>query len=218
MLGSIAETAIVRDGVTLQDGFEIQDFVVIGIGTNTSKEEIITSVGSNALIRSHSVIYFGNQIGKNFQTGHGVLIRELNKIGDSVSIGSHSVVEHHVNIGSNTRIHSNVFIPEYTFIDENVWIGPNVVCTNATYPANPNTKTNLKGPVILQYARIGANSTILPGVKIGRNSLVGAGSVVTHDVPDGKVVAGNPAKEIRDVSEIPDYEFMNSITKPDGKL
>jgi acetyltransferase-like isoleucine patch superfamily enzyme len=163
------------------------------------------------------VIYFGNQIGDFFQTGHGVLIREKNVIGDSVSIGSHSTIEHDISIGSRTRIHSNVFIPEFSIIEEDVWIGPNVVFTNATYPANPSTKLHLIGPHLFPFCRIGANSTILPGIQIGRNSLIGAGSVVTHNVPDGKVVVGNPARIIRNISDLTEYDFVNLLNNKEEK-
>ncbi|MCK5704602.1 MAG: N-acetyltransferase, partial [Cyclobacteriaceae bacterium] len=158
-----------------------------------------------AHIRSHSVIYAGNQIGVNFQTGNKVNIRELNEIGDNVSIGTLSVIEHHISIGNNVRIHSQVFIPEYSVLEEGAWIGPNVVLTNAKYPLFPGVKENLIGPTIKEGARIGANATILPGLVIGKNSLVGAGAVVVRDVPDGSVVAGNPAKVVKQVSDLSYY-------------
>lgn len=158
-------------------------------------------------IRSHSIIYDGNEIGENFTTGHAVLVRDNNKIGNNVSIGSHTVVEHHVTIGSNVRIHSQAFIPEYTVIEDCVWIGPRVCITNAKYPNNSNTKNKLMGVTIREGAVIGANATILPGVEIGRNALVGAGSVVAKDVPEEAVVVGNPARIIhRSIRAIEDYQ------------
>jgi len=73
-----------------------------------------TILGSQALLRSHTVIYAGNIIGDSFQTGNKVNIRELNRIGDNVSVGTLSVIEHHVEIGNNVRIHSQAFIPEFS--------------------------------------------------------------------------------------------------------
>ncbi|MDZ7374226.1 MAG: acetyltransferase [candidate division KSB1 bacterium] len=193
--------------VVLGRDVKLGDYVVIGVPPAGKMEgELPTKIGDNAVIRSHTVIYAGNVIGKNFQTGHGVLVREENEIGDNVSIGSHSVIEHHVKIGNGVRIHSQAFVPEYSILEDGCWIGPNVVLTNAKYPLSPDAKKNLKGPTIRAGAKIGANATVLPGVTIGRNALVGAGSVVVEDVPDGKVVAGNPARVIKDVSEIAAYQ------------
>ncbi len=195
---------IIYAGVEIVDDVEIGPFVMIGVPPRGKKEgELATTIGPRAVIRSHTVIYAGNRIGANLQTGHGVLIREENEIGNDVSIGTNSVVEHHVKIGNRVRIHSNAFIPEYSELEEGAWVGPNVVFTNALYPLTPDTKADLKGPHLLPGAKIGANATLLPGIVIGRNALVGAGSVVTKNVPEGAVVAGNPARVIKQVSELP---------------
>ena len=156
-----------------------------------SKNTAIIGSGS---IRAGTYIYAGNQIGKNFQTGNKANIGELNKIGDDVSIGTLSAIEHHVTIGNNVRIHSQVFVPEYSTLENDCWIGPNVVLTNARYPKNVSLKDGLKGPSVESNAKIGANTTILPGVRIGKNSLIGAGSVVTKHVASDTIAVGNPAK------------------------
>ncbi|GIL15133.1 MAG: acyltransferase [Chloroflexota bacterium] len=182
-------------------------FVIIGEPPRGKiSGELETRIGARAILRSHTVIYAGNVIGDDFQTGHGVLLREENEIGNNVSIGSHTIVEHHVKIGNNARLHSNVFVPEFSILEEGCWLGPNVVVTNARYPQARNVKENLRGAHIKRGAKIGANATLLPGVVIGENALVGAGAVVTHDVPDGAVVAGNPARVINQVRDILEYE------------
>jgi acetyltransferase-like isoleucine patch superfamily enzyme len=214
----MAELFVIYPGVDLGEQTTVGEFALVGVplrGVEAGETE--TRIGARSHIRSHTVIYAGNVIGANFQTGHGAMIRELNEIGDNVSIGTHSVIEHHVKIGDRVRIHSNAFIPEYSVIEEGAWIGPNVVFTNALYPLSPNAKATLKGPQVMAGAKIGANSTLLPGVRVGRNSLVGAGSVVVHDVPDGKVVVGNPARVIKDVSEISAYEISDLIKEESVK-
>ena len=200
----ISKRAIIYPEVKLGKNCTIEDFVIIGAPPRGYKiGKLETVIGNNAVIRSHTVIYAGNKIGNNFQTGNKVNIRELNKIGDRVSVGTLSVIEHHVKIGNSVRIHSQAFIPEFTVLEDECWIGPNVVITNAKYPKSPAAKTELKGPHIMKYAIIGANSTLLPSIKIGQYALVGAGSVVTKDVPDRWVVAGNPAKLINRIENLP---------------
>ena len=195
---------IIYQGVELGEGSVVEDYSIVGTPPRGKKDgELPTIIGAGAVIRSHSVIYAGNTIGKNFQTGNKVNIRESNSIGDNVSIGTLSVIEHHVEIADNVRIHTQVFIPEFSVLEQGCWIGPNVVFTNAKYPLSPGVKDQLVGPVIKKGAKIGANSTLLPGVVIGENALVGAGSVVVDDVPPGAVVVGNPARVIRQISELP---------------
>jgi acetyltransferase-like isoleucine patch superfamily enzyme len=137
-------------------------------------------------------------------------VRESNIIGNDVSIGSHSVVEHHVTLEDGVRIHTQAFIPEFSHLEIEAWVGPNVVFTNALYPRSPNVKNDLRGPRIGRRAKIGANSTLLPGVIIGAEALVGAGSVVVRNVPAHKVVVGNPARVIKDLSELP-YEAKETL-------
>lgn len=196
----------VHPNVRLPDDAQLGAFCIIGEPPRgKAPGELETRIGARAVIRSHSVIYAGNVIGDDFQTGHGVLIREQNEIGNHVSVGSHTIVEHHVKIADHVRLHSNVFVPEFSILEEGCWLGPNVVVTNARYPQSRTVKENLRGAHIKRGAKIGANATLLPGVVIGENALVGAGAVVTHDVPDGAVVAGNPARIIKQVDEIADY-------------
>lgn len=200
-----SEMTVIHSNVTWEGKHDVGAFSIIG---HPFKDGEITEtrIGDNATIRSHSVIYAGNKIGRNFQTGHGVMIRELNQIGDNVSIGTHSIVEHHVIIGNGVRIHSNVFIPEYCILEDECWIGPAVVMTNANYPRSKSVKENLKGAIIKKGAKIGAGAVLLPGIRIGRNALVGSGAVVTRDVEENGVVVGNPSRLVNHITNILDYQ------------
>ena len=194
---------MIYPNVLIGEGAILEPPYIIGKPPRGRKEgELQSSIGKNAIIRPFTTIYAGNRIGDNFQTGQGVSIREDNNIGDNVHIGTNSVLEFCNKIGNNVRIHTGCFL-EMVTIEDNVFIGPNVVFTDDPHPMNcPRYKECLGGPIIKQLARIGANSTILPGVVVGRNSLVGAGSVVTHDVPANSVVAGNPAKVINQIDDL----------------
>lgn len=200
----VASTSVVRDGVRFTGNALVEDFCIIGApsarsGANFSE----TIIGNDVVIRSHVVIYAGNHIGNQVHIGNKANIRESNQIGDRVSIGTLSVVEHHVLIEDDVRIHSQVFVPEYSVLKKGAWLGPNVVLTNAKYPNSPGAKANLRGVVIEEGAKIGANATILPGVVVGRNALVGAGAVVIQNVPPNAVVAGNPARIINQIENLP---------------
>lgn len=151
-------------------------------------------IGDDCLIRSHTVIYGGSEIGLRFVTGHHVLIRAGCAIGDDVSIGSHTTVEGNVRIGDGVRVHSGAFIPEFTVLDEGCWIGPHVVFTNSKHPNTLTSKAEREGVHVCAKAVVGAGAVILPGVTIGAGALVGAGAVVTGNVPPYATVVGNPAR------------------------
>ncbi|GBR73589.1 acetyltransferase [Candidatus Termititenax aidoneus] len=196
----------VYKNVKLGKNCQIGDFVIIGLPPAGKKNgELRTSIGDNAIIRSHTVIYAGNVIGVDFQAGHHVLIREENKIGEKVSIGTNTVVEHHIRIGNGVRTQSSCFIPEYSTLEDGVWLGPNVVLTNARYPRSKNVKKNLSGPVLKQNAKLGANVTVLPGVNIGENVLIGAAALVTKDIPAGAVAYGAPAAVKKKLKNLKEY-------------
>jgi len=194
--------AIVHPNVRWLGDYELGDFVIVGlVPEGLSPDEVTTVIGPGAFIRSHTVLYAGSVIGKRFRTGHGALVRECSRIGDDVSIGTGSGVGHHVTIGHGVRIHSRVSVAEFTILEDECWLGPNVVLVNAKYPRSPGVKNHLSSPIVERGARLGASVTVLPGVRIGAGSLVGAGSVVTRDVPPGVVVAGNPARFLKPVDE-----------------
>jgi acetyltransferase-like isoleucine patch superfamily enzyme len=196
----------------LGNGTYVGPYCIVGVGAGgVGESDRPTVIGESSVLRSHVIVYGGVEIGSRFQAGHGVLIREDTTIGEDVSIGSGSVIEHHVRIGSRARVHSNVFVPEFTVIEEDAWLGPNVVCTNAKYPRSPGVKEHLVGPTIMSHAKIGANATLLPGVTIGRGALVGAGSVVTRDVPANAVVAGNPARVLKSLEELPYADALSAV-------
>ncbi len=193
----IAKTARIHPGVRLGKNAVIEDYCIIGYPIKNCRRP--TVIGDNAHIRSHTVIYAGNSIGVNFKTGHHVNIRENNTIGNNVSIGTSSAIEHHICIEDDVRIHSQAFIPEYSILKKGCWLGPQAVLTNAKFPCAPGVKGALKGPTIGPKAKIGANVTVLPGVIVGENALVGGGSVVSRDIPSHTVCAGNPARKLRKI-------------------
>ncbi len=182
----------------------IGDYAIIGIPPKNFSGEPRTIIGDGGNIRSHTVIYGGNTIGMGFNTGHNTIIREGNIIGDNVSIGSNTTLEIGNRIGNNVKIHSNCIIGEYVIIEDYAWIGPSVITLATLHPPCPKYEECAKhDPVtIKKNAKIGGNVTLTPGVTIGENSLVGAGAVVTKNIPPNSVAVGSPARVIKGIDEL----------------
>lgn len=141
------------------------------------------------------------KIGKNTRVWQYSVILEGAQIGENCNICAHTLIENDVIIGDNVTIKSGVYIWDGIIIENNVFVGPSVTFTNDKMPRSKQYPEKFLNTVIQQGASIGANATILPGITLGKYCMVGAGSVVTKDVPPYAVVVGNPAKVIRFLEE-----------------
>ena len=122
---------------------------------------------------------------------------ESAKLGKNVKVGAYAEVGRDVVVGDNTNISAGVFIPENVVIEDNVFVGPHAVFTNDKNPPSFGEWRKEEPTIVKSGSSIGANSTILPSLTIGKGSVVGAGSVVIKNVPDGVTVAGNPARILK---------------------
>ncbi len=160
-------------------------------------------LGEGARLRSGTVLYDGTTIGRCLETGHGVVIREECELGNDVSVWSNSVIDYGCRIGDRVKIHCNCYVAQYTELEDDVFLGPGVMISNDLYPGDERSAQLMAGPRICAGAQIGINVTILPFVRIGARALIGAGSVVTRDIPADVVAFGNPAVVRRVVAELP---------------
>lgn len=179
--------------ILLASPSEVHRTAILGEVPGRPMASLALQVGSHAVIRAHSVIYAGSQIGSHLETGHGVVIREENRLGDHLSIWNNSTIDYGCIVGNRVRIHCNVYVAQFTTIEDDVFLAPGVMIANDRHPI---CKDCMKGPTIKRGARVGINATLLPEIVVGEEALIGAGAVVTKDVPAGAVVVGNPARII----------------------
>jgi UDP-2-acetamido-3-amino-2,3-dideoxy-glucuronate N-acetyltransferase len=149
-------------------------------------------------IHETAILDPGAEIGDNTMIWHFTHIMSKAKIGESVSIGQNCFVGDNVVIGDNAKIQNNVSVYDGVIIENDVFVGPSVVFTNVKLPKSlePVNKNYTK-TIIRKGVTLGANSTIICGIEIGENAFIGAGSVVTKDVPPNTMWYGNPAKQIK---------------------
>jgi acetyltransferase-like isoleucine patch superfamily enzyme len=203
---------IIRDNVHIKEGTFIGAHSILGEYLSDFFDSKSThghrlTIGKNSIIRSETIIYSESEIGDSFQTGHRVTIREHADIGSHVRIGTLSDIQGYCEIQDYVNIHSNVHIGQKSFIKKYAWLFPYVVLTNDPTPPS----MNMCGVTIDEFAVIATGSVILPGKKIGRDTLVGAGSIVTKDVEPLTVVAGNPAKMLCKVTDIKDKKTGKNV-------
>lgn len=207
----IGDDSVIYDNVTIEDNVVIANNCIIGEPTSAyymsvNYDNPQTIIKANSLIRSHSIIYCGCTLGEGFSTGHRVTIRENTVFGKGCRIGTVSDIQGSSTFGDYCWLHSNVHIGQKSTIGNYVFIYPYVVFTN-----DPTPPSNICiGPTVGDYSQIAVFSVLLPGVKIGKHCLVGAGSIVGKNVDDYMLVVGNPAKPLKDVREIKSRETGNS--------
>ena len=134
-----------------------------------------------------------SQIGEDSRIWQYSVILAQAQIGKNCNICAHTLIENDVVLGDNVTVKSGVFIWDGITIQDNVFIGPNVTFTNDKHPRSKQYPEEFLRTIVKKGASIGANATILPGIKIGQYAMVGAGAVVTKDVPEKAIVVGNPA-------------------------
>jgi acetyltransferase-like isoleucine patch superfamily enzyme len=135
------------------------------------------------------------KIGKKTKVWQYTIILEGAQIGENCNINAHSFIENDVTVGNNVTVKCGVYIWDGITIEDDVFIGPNVTFTNDKYPRSKEYPEQFTKTIIKRGASIGANATILCGITIGENSIIGAGSVVAKDVPPNTVWYGNPAEQ-----------------------
>jgi acetyltransferase-like isoleucine patch superfamily enzyme len=212
-LAEIHPSAIVYPGTVLGEGVKVLENAVVGkqpslSPRSTAKREPLppTVIGDGTIVSTGAIVFAGSEIGARVILGDQSCVRERVTIGDDVVVGRGSLVENDTTIGSMTKIQAEAYITAYSTLEENVFIAPCVVTTNDNFMGRTEKRHDLiKGPTIRRGARVGGGAILCPAIEIGEEAFVGAGAVVTKDVPPRKVVVGSPARVLRDV---PDDELL----------
>jgi acetyltransferase-like isoleucine patch superfamily enzyme len=202
-------TAVVYPGTVLGEGVKVLEYAVVGKRpvlsprSTTRQEELPPAeLGAGAVVSTGAVVFAGTTLGVRVIVGDQACIRERCTIGDDVVVGRGSLIENDTSVGSLTKIQAGAYITAYSTLEEGVFIAPCVVTTNDNFMGRTERRHALRrGPTIRRGARVGSAAVLCPGIEVGEEAFVGAGAVVTKDVPPRVVVVGNPARVLRDVPE-----------------
>ena len=205
---------------TIGQGALIDDDVRLGSASGRAESRPI-AIGRDARIRSGSAIDDGVHIGDRLETGRNVSIGADSVVGDDCQIADNTIIQEACVVGARVRVAANCVITSFTTIGDDVAIAPGACLANDPHPGS-DMHACMRGPTIERGAQIGMNATILPFVTIGERAVVGAGAVVTRDVPAELVVAGNPARVLKSISEIScpldlvEGEYLRPPTRRNG--
>lgn len=222
----LAPGLLLGDGVELADGVEIGGNVVIhagtivGVGARIQDGAILGKppafgrrskarrepppplvVGAGATIAAGAVVAAGARVEEGALVGDQAQVRERAVIGAESVVGSGSAVDNDVTVGARVKIQTGCYLTAHSTVEDDVFVAPGVVTTNDPTAGRHGPDMPLAGCVLRRACRVGGRAVLLPGVEIGEEAFVGAGSVVTRDVPARAVVIGAPARRIRDVEE-----------------
>jgi acetyltransferase-like isoleucine patch superfamily enzyme len=208
-VAEIDATAVVHEGTVLGEGVRVLEYAVVGkqpvLGSkSTAKRDPLppATIGDGTVISTGAIVFAGATIGADCIVGDQACVRERVTLGDDVVVGRGSLVENDTTVGRGTRIQADAYITAYSTLEEDVFIAPCVVTTNDNFMGRTEQRKELmKGPTIRRGARVGGGAVLLPGIEVGEEAFVGAGAVVTKDVPPKTIVYGNPARPVRDVPE-----------------
>ena len=208
MAAEIHPTATVYPGTVLGDGVRILEYAVVGkqpslgAASTASREPLPPAeLADGVVVSTGAVVFAGSTVGPRSIVGDQSCIRERVQLGENCILGRGSLIENDATVGAGTRIQAGAYITAYSTLEEDVFIAPCVVTTNDNYMGRTEKRRDeMRGPTIRRSARIGGGAIICPGVEIGEEAFVGAGAVVTTDVPPRKLVVGNPARVLRDVA------------------
>jgi acetyltransferase-like isoleucine patch superfamily enzyme len=207
LAADVHPSATVYPGTVLGDGVRVLENAVVGkppsLGaSSTARREPLppATIGEGTVVSTGAIVFAGSTIGARCVVGDQSCVRERVTMADDCILGRGSLIENDTSVGAGTRIQAEAYVTAYSTLEEDVFIAPCVVTTNDDFMGRTEKRKELmRGPTIRRGARVGGGAILCPGVEVGEEAFVGAGAVVTKDVPPRVVVVGSPARVLRDV-------------------
>ena len=198
---------VVHAGTAIGRGCAVSDHAVLGkrpaLAAHSSARGELgrLMIGGEVTVGTGAIVFAGARIGDGAILGDQSFVRERSAIGEATVIGRGTVVDNDVAIGARVRVQTDVYLTAYSVVEDDVFIGPRADTTNDQTMARHAPDELLRGALLRRACRVGAASVLLPGVEIGEEAFVAAGSVVTRDVPARSLVMGTPARVVREISD-----------------
>jgi UDP-2-acetamido-3-amino-2,3-dideoxy-glucuronate N-acetyltransferase len=194
---------VLASGVQIQDGAILGKPLALGAHSHASRDPLPPlQVAEGARICAGAIVLAGSTIGPRAMVGDRAHVRERVTIGEETTIGTGSAVDNDVEVGARVRVQTACYLTAFSRIEDDVFVAPGVITTNDNAAGRGE---ELAGVVLRRACRVGGRAVLLPGVTVGEEAFVAAGSVVTRDVAPRSLVMGVPAKPVRDV---PDSELL----------
>ena len=204
----IGAHVVIHAGTVLGEGVGVQDGAVLGkplvLGpqsTASPKRSAALVVGAGATICAGAVVLAGARVGPRAVIGDQAHVRERASVGEGSVVGRGSAIDNDVAIGARVRIQTDCYLTAYSLVEDDVFIAPRVVTSNDNAMGRHERGLRLRGATLRRACRVGAAVVLLPGIEVGEEAFVAAGSLVTRDVAARSVVMGAPARVIRAVPE-----------------
>lgn len=186
----ISPTAKIYPNVRLGAGVRVGPWAIVGLPPDgAAPGELETVIGDGAVIRSHSVVYAGSNIGPGFQTGHHALVGPGMQIGARCSVGTNSMAAGFAELRDGARIHGLGYVGEFASIQQGAWVGP--------YALVESDRERVT--VVAAGAILALHVHILPGVRVGERSLLGTRCLIGKDVAPYRLVVGDPPRALRSI-------------------
>lgn len=217
----IGNNVVIYPGTVIGNNVRIDDNAVIGKQPMKSIISVVTSennpdpaiIMNNCIIGTNAVIYAGSTIGSNVMIADFASIREDVIIGNKTIIGRGVAIENKCTIGYRCKLETYCHIAPYSVLEDYVFIAPNVFTSNDNYAGRDKERLkHFKGITVLKGGRLGVGCIVMPGITIGQDAFVGAGSLITRNIPPGEIWYGSPARYVKKVDErqlLKNQDFYN---------